>query len=106
LKILRFLKFWNYHENFNFHFGCTTSTDGITWEKQFLPININSSGKKLYYRDHYPNFINDDNEYKLYYSGYDYQNKLHLCFATSEKWFFNFISKRKFLKKNISFFYL
>jgi len=69
----------------NSFFGWATSTNGVDWGKQSLPIFSSSNVSNLFYRIHYPNFISDGNEYKLYYSVYDNQNILHISLATKSK---------------------
>ncbi len=66
-------------------FGWATSTNGVDWEKQSFPIYSNTNVNNAFYRIHYPNFVSDENEYKLYYSVYDDQNILHISLATKKK---------------------
>jgi len=66
-------------------FGWATSPNGVDWDKRNLPIFSNTNVNSLFYRIHYPNLMNDENKYKLYYSVYDNQNILHISLATKTK---------------------
>lgn len=66
-------------------FGLATSTDGFNWTKSsnnpFVTKQITSNGWASY-KMSYPNWIKTSNQYKLYYSGMDYNNYFKIGLMT------------------------
>jgi len=64
-------------------FGMAVSMDGKNWIKSNLnPIfTANNTYNCWTYKISYPSFCNFDNEYRLYYTGYDSNNYPVIVFA-------------------------
>jgi len=59
-----------------------TSTDGITWDKQGVVVDIGASGETDDFHTYAPSVILDGTTYKMWYSGYD-GNRWRIHYATS-----------------------
>ncbi len=68
-------------------FGMAVSTDGKNWIKSNSnPIfTVNDIYNSWTYKISYPSLCNFDNQYRLYYTGYDYNNYPVIAFATKLK---------------------